>query len=83
MNFQFQPKVRKTLSRQETPSVIFLNGKDDRLVIVIGPCSLHDPKAAYDYADRLAKISEKLSKDLLIIMRAYLENQGLLLAGKG
>ncbi|CCF55541.1 hypothetical protein KAFR_0A01020 [Kazachstania africana CBS 2517] len=60
-----------------------LNGKDDRLVIVIGPCSIHDPKAAYEYADRLAKMSEKLNDDLLIIMRAYLEKPRTTVGWKG
>ncbi|CCC67614.1 hypothetical protein NCAS_0A10560 [Naumovozyma castellii] len=60
-----------------------LNGKDDRLVIVIGPCSIHDPKAAYEYADRLAKIAATLSKDLLIIMRAYLEKPRTTVGWKG
>lgn len=60
-----------------------LNGTDDRLVIVIGPCSIHDPKAAYEYADRLSKISQKLSKDLLIIMRAYLEKPRTTVGWKG
>ncbi|CEP61184.1 3-deoxy-7-phosphoheptulonate synthase ARO3 LALA0_S02e08592g [Lachancea lanzarotensis] len=60
-----------------------LNGKDDRLVIVIGPCSIHDPKAAYEYCDRLAELSKKLSKDLLVIMRAYLEKPRTTVGWKG
>ncbi|CCH61311.1 hypothetical protein TBLA_0E02550 [Henningerozyma blattae CBS 6284] len=61
-----------------------LNGeKDDRLIIVIGPCSIHDPKAAYDYASRLKKIADKLSDDLLIIMRAYLEKPRTTVGWKG
>ncbi|KAI8397072.1 DAHP synthetase I family [Nakaseomyces glabratus] len=60
-----------------------LNGKDDRMVIVIGPCSIHDPKAAYEYADKLAVIAEKLSDDLLIIMRAYLEKPRTTVGWKG
>lgn len=60
-----------------------LNGKDDRLVIVIGPCSIHDPKAAYEYADKLAEAAKKHSKDLLIIMRAYLEKPRTTVGWKG
>ncbi|EDO14467.1 hypothetical protein Kpol_219p3 [Vanderwaltozyma polyspora DSM 70294] len=60
-----------------------LNGEDDRLVIVIGPCSIHDPKAAYEYSERLAKIASKLSNDLLIIMRAYLEKPRTTVGWKG
>lgn len=60
-----------------------LNGKDDRLVIVIGPCSIHDPKAAYEYADKLAEEAKKHSKDLLVIMRAYLEKPRTTVGWKG
>ncbi|CCE65682.1 hypothetical protein TPHA_0M01070 [Tetrapisispora phaffii CBS 4417] len=60
-----------------------INGKDDRLIIVIGPCSIHDPKAALEYCDRLAKLSDKLSGDLLIIMRAYLEKPRTTVGWKG
>lgn len=60
-----------------------LNGEDDRLIIVIGPCSIHDPKAAYEYCDKLQKVSQRLSKDLLIIMRAYLEKPRTTVGWKG
>lgn len=60
-----------------------LNGKDDRLIIVIGPCSIHDPKAAFDYANKLKKIADDLSDDLLIIMRAYLEKPRTTVGWKG
>ncbi|SCU83966.1 LAMI_0C05578g1_1 [Lachancea mirantina] len=60
-----------------------LNGEDDRLVIVIGPCSLHDPKAAYEYCEKLAALSQKLSKDLLVVMRAYLEKPRTTVGWKG
>ena len=49
-----------------------LRGDDDRLMIVVGPCSIHDPAMAQEYAGRLKALSEKLSDDLCIIMRAYL-----------
>ncbi|KAH3900692.1 Phospho-2-dehydro-3-deoxyheptonate aldolase, phenylalanine-inhibited [Saccharomycodes ludwigii] len=60
-----------------------LNGKDDRLVIVVGPCSIHDPEAAYDYSDRLSKLSQVLKDDLIIIMRAYLEKPRTTVGWKG
>lgn len=50
-----------------------LSEKDDRLLVMVGPCSIHDPEAAIEYASRLKPIAEELSKDLLIVMRAYLE----------
>lgn len=67
--------------REEASSV--LKGSDDRLLVVVGPCSIHDPNAALEYSDRLAKLSEKLSKDLLIIMRAYLEKPRTTVGWKG
>lgn len=81
--FPISAKGEENIIKARDSVCDILNGKDDRLVIVIGPCSLHDPKAAYDYADRLAKISEKLSKDLLIIMRAYLEKPRTTVGWKG
>jgi 3-deoxy-7-phosphoheptulonate synthase len=50
-----------------------LRGADRRLVVVIGPCSIHDPEAALDYARRLAHLQHDLSDQLVIVMRTYLE----------
>src|SRR5512135_1768873 len=50
-----------------------LEGKDHRLVVVVGPCSIHNPEAALDYAKLLKKASEKFSRELCIIMRVYFE----------
>ena len=46
-----------------------LNGADDRLLVIVGPCSIHDPKAAVDYAERLVALRERLSDRLEIVMR--------------
>ncbi len=50
-----------------------LNFKDDRILAIIGPCSIHDPVAAIKYAEKLLALSNKLSKELLIVMRVYFE----------
>ncbi|EKE77955.1 3-deoxy-7-phosphoheptulonate synthase [Gallaecimonas xiamenensis] len=50
-----------------------LTGKDDRLMVVIGPCSVHDPKAALEYGQRLAAIQARYQKQLLLVMRVYFE----------
>ncbi|MCB1742031.1 MAG: 3-deoxy-7-phosphoheptulonate synthase, partial [Gammaproteobacteria bacterium] len=50
-----------------------LTGDDDRLLVIIGPCSIHDPGAAKDYAQRLRRLRSELSEDLLIVMRVYFE----------
>jgi 3-deoxy-7-phosphoheptulonate synthase len=58
-------------SRDEVRAV--LAGRDDRLLVIVGPCSVHDPRAAIDYARWLAGQSALLRQDLVIIMRAYVE----------
>ena len=60
-----------------------LRGADDRLVIVIGPCSVHDPEAALDYAERLADIRRGFAESLEIIMRVYFEKPRTTIGWKG
>jgi 3-deoxy-7-phosphoheptulonate synthase len=60
-----------------------LRGDDDRLLVVIGPCSIHDPKAALEYAGRLKKMREELKDDLLIVMRVYFEKPRTTVGWKG
>ncbi|TIQ61311.1 MAG: 3-deoxy-7-phosphoheptulonate synthase, partial [Mesorhizobium sp.] len=60
-----------TASRNAIHAV--LTGADDRLIVVVGPCSIHDPDAAVDYASRLATLRESLSDRLEIVMRVYFE----------
>ncbi len=68
-------------SRDEVRNV--LNGTDDRLMVVVGPCSVHDTAAALDYARRLAVLSGQLRKDLLIVMRVYFEKPRTTVGWKG
>ena len=60
-----------------------LNGADDRLLVIVGPCSVHDPVAAVDYADRLVSVREKLSDRLEIVMRVYFEKPRTTVGWKG
>ena len=60
-----------------------LDGKDKRLFVVIGPCSIHDPKAAHEYADRLLALREKVQDTLYIIMRVYFEKPRTTVGWKG
>ncbi len=60
-----------------------LAGEDDRLRVVAGPCSVHDPVAALDYAGRLAKLRDDLRDDLLIVMRVYFEKPRTVTGWKG
>ena len=60
-----------------------LDGSDKRLFVVIGPCSIHDPVAAHDYADRLKVLSEKVKDTLYIVMRVYFEKPRTTVGWKG
>ena len=70
-----------TTSRQGVSDV--LNGKDDRLVVVVGPCSVHDMNAALEYGDALYKVMPQFEQDLLIIMRVYFEKPRTTVGWKG
>ena len=60
-----------------------LNGTDDRLLVVVGPCSVHDPVAALDYAARLAALRERLADRIEIVMRVYFEKPRTTVGWKG
>jgi len=60
-----------------------LHGADDRLLVVIGPCSIHDYEAAMEYAQRLQKEAERLQDDLLVVMRVYFEKPRTTVGWKG
>ncbi len=60
-----------------------LHGTDPRLLVVVGPCSIHDPKAAIEYAQQLAAIAAELSERLYIIMRVYFEKPRTTVGWKG
>jgi 3-deoxy-7-phosphoheptulonate synthase len=60
-----------------------LHGADDRLVVVVGPCSIHDYDAALDYARKLVEVRNRLADDLLILMRVYFEKPRTTVGWKG
>ena len=68
-------------SRQEIRDV--LNGRDDRLLVIVGPCSIHDPKAAHEYAEKLAAVKRELEVRLVIVMRVYFEKPRTTIGWKG
>ncbi len=68
-------------SRQAIHNI--LHGQDDRLLVVIGPCSIHDTDAALEYADRLLPLREKLAGELEIVMRVYFEKPRTTVGWKG
>lgn len=60
-----------------------LHGADDRLLVIIGPCSIHDHKAAIEYATRMLEQRDRLTSDLLIVMRVYFEKPRTTVGWKG
>src|SRR5699024_2334724 len=72
---------RVAAHRQQVRAV--LGGSDDRLLVVVGPCSIHDPAAGLDYARRLAALRDELQDDLLLVMRTYFEKPRTTVGWKG
>lgn len=68
-------------TRQRVRDII--SGEDDRLLVVIGPCSIHDPKSALEYAERLRVLREKHAGQLEIVMRVYFEKPRTTVGWKG
>ena len=60
-----------------------LHGADDRLLVIIGPCSIHDVKAALEFAERLYEVKHRLTADLLVVMRVYFEKPRTTVGWKG
>lgn len=76
-------ELAEHVSNSRTAIHHVLHGEDDRLVVVVGPCSIHDPEAAIEYGHRLAALSARLSDDLLIVMRVYFEKPRTTVGWKG
>ena len=68
-------------ARQVIKEIIF--GEDKRLMVLVGPCSIHDTKAAIEYANKLVKLKEELDEDLFIVMRVYFEKPRTTVGWKG
>jgi len=60
-----------------------LDGEDSRLLVIVGPCSIHDPHSALEYAERLARLSSEVSDQMLLVMRAYVEKPRTTVGWKG
>lgn len=75
---------RATLVQQSRRAASnILSGVDDRLLVVVGPCSIHDSGAALEYAARLASLAPELSNDLLLVLRVYFEKPRTTVGWKG
>ncbi|KAL9125914.1 MAG: hypothetical protein Q9217_004949 [Psora testacea] len=79
------PKSKETVitARKEITSIVENTDPSRRLLVIIGPCSIHDPSAALDYASRLLKVRALYKDDLLIVMRTYLEKPRTTVGWKG
>jgi len=77
------PKATKTISETRQAASRIVTGADDRLLVICGPCSIHDTKAALEYAEKLREQAERLKGDLLVIMRVYFEKPRTTVGWKG
>ena len=75
--------ARETVARGRESVKRILQGEDSRLLVVVGPCSIHDPEAALDYARRLTDLRRELGSRLLILMRVYFEKPRTTVGWKG
>jgi 3-deoxy-7-phosphoheptulonate synthase len=73
----------RTVAASRSAIHAILTGADDRLLVIVGPCSIHDPAAAMDYASRLAALRETLADRLEIVMRVYFEKPRTTVGWKG
>lgn len=76
-------KAQQTVANGRQVVRDILTGKDHRLFIVIGPCSIHDLKAAHEYADRLKALADEVSDTLVLVMRVYFEKPRTTVGWKG
>jgi len=82
---EFPVSERASVTVQGTRNAIrnILTGEDDRLLVVVGPCSIHDPDAAREYAHRLRALMPQLSAQLCVVMRVYFEKPRTTVGWKG
>src|SRR6058998_3355833 len=76
-------EASQVIARARDEVAAILAGTDERLIVVVGPCSVHDPAAAGEYARRLKKLADELASDLRIVMRVYFEKPRTTVGWKG
>ncbi|HSN40806.1 MAG TPA: 3-deoxy-7-phosphoheptulonate synthase AroG [Burkholderiales bacterium] len=81
--FSLTEKAGKTTYESREAIHRILHGADDRLLVIMGPCSIHDVKAAKDYAGKLKEAKDRLAEDLLVVMRVYFEKPRTTVGWKG
>jgi 3-deoxy-7-phosphoheptulonate synthase len=78
-----ESRMAEVVGRGRDQVRAIMDGVDDRLLVIVGPCSIHDPKAGLEYARRLVSQAEKHREDLLIVMRTYFEKPRTTVGWKG
>ncbi|MEI6896705.1 MAG: 3-deoxy-7-phosphoheptulonate synthase AroG [Psychromonas sp.] len=81
--FPITEAVKKTVSEARQAINKILNNNDDRVLVIVGPCSIHDTEAALDYASKLAPLRKKYKDHLEIVMRVYFEKPRTTVGWKG
>ncbi|MCX7046396.1 MAG: 3-deoxy-7-phosphoheptulonate synthase [Candidatus Sumerlaeota bacterium] len=76
-------KANETVANGREEIQAILEGRDERLLIVAGPCSIHDKRAAFEYAERLAALARELQDRLRVVMRVYFEKPRTIMGWKG
>lgn len=82
-DFPITQNAAKTVYETRQAIHRILHGADDRLVVIMGPCSIHDVKAAKEYAGKLKEAKDRLAPDLLVLMRVYFEKPRTTVGWKG
>jgi 3-deoxy-7-phosphoheptulonate synthase len=77
------PERSKAVVAARDQVIEVLHGRDERLMVVVGPCSVHDPKAALEYARRLSAVARSMDDQLLVVMRVYFEKPRTTTGWKG
>ena len=77
------PAIEQHISASRQTLRNILDRQDSRLIVVVGPCSIHDTKAALEYAQRLKKLAQQVEKNLFIAMRVYFEKPRTTVGWKG
>ncbi len=76
-------KAAELVASSRSQAEAILRREDDRLLAIVGPCSIHDPEAALEYAAKLKELAKRIEKDVLVIMRVYFEKPRTTVGWKG
>lgn len=83
LQLPLSPSLTAQVGRHRQAIRAILDGNDPRLLVIVGPCSLHDPQSAMEYAARLARLANEVSGEMLLVMRAYVEKPRTTVGWKG